>query len=228
MRRRPRKGATQPSLWPSSPRRGREPTQRRPAARAMGGGDAARPAVPRPPSARSLLVLQNQLASGMWAERHVAALGEDVANAQAIVSLLECTRNAHQFLASRPGKQRQAQQRCAPPRRAPLSPPLPQSRPSLLFCVQRARCSRLFCSRLFCARARRRNLVCVCNAVCPDETSAWASCFRAVAKKQREGKDTSELGNCEEARRQLDVCTQHASTRLLHAAVLPSDRSDVL
>ena len=106
---------------------------------AMGGGDAARPAVPRPPSARSLLVLQNQLASGLWAERHVAALGEDVANARTIVSILECTRDAHNFLASKPSRQWQAQTRCAPPRHAPPSPPSPPSLPSLLFSVQRAR-----------------------------------------------------------------------------------------
>jgi hypothetical protein len=28
-------------------------------------------------------------------------------------------------------------------------------------------------------------------------------------------------GNCEELRRRLELCTQHASTRLLHAAVMP-------
>ena len=77
----------------------------------MGRSAAARG--PQPPSCRSLLALQNQLASGTWAERHIRALAEDQTNMKAMMALLECARDAHQFMEARPGKQRQAQMRCA-------------------------------------------------------------------------------------------------------------------
>ena len=61
--------------------------------------------------------------------------------------------------------------------------------------------------------------MCVCAAVCSEETAAWVECFRGVARKQREGVDPSRLGSCYEARQRLEICTQNASSRLLHAAV---------
>ena len=227
MRRRPRKGATQPSLWPSSPRRGREPTQRRPA---VGDGRRRRRSSCRAEAAVGALAARAAEPAGQRyvgrAARRGSRRGRRQCAGYRITIGVHAKRAPVSGIETGQAAAGTATVRTSPPRTSIAT--IATISPSLLFCVQRARCSRLFCSRLFCARARRRNLVCVCNAVCPDETSAWASCFRAVAKKQREGKDTSELGNCEEARRQLDVCTQHASTRLLHAAVLPSDRSDVL
>ncbi len=67
--------------------------------------------------------------------------------------------------------------------------------------------------------------MCVCNAVCPDETVVWIRCFRNAVQKLREGVPLEKVGNCDEVRRKLDACTQHASSKLLHAAVLPSDKS---
>ena len=76
-----------------------------------------------------------------------------------------------------------------------------------------------------------RNLVCVCHAVCPAETEAWVHCYRSLVKHQKMAarSDNSAAvqvpaSNCEYLKRQLELCTQYASTRLLHAAVLPKDR----
>ena len=70
--------------------------------------------------------------------------------------------------------------------------------------------------------------MCVCAAVCPDETAAWLECFKGVVKKQRQGATGVELNACDDLRRSLEICTQHASSRLLHAAVMPPDRNDVV
>lgn len=137
---------------------------------------------PRPPQCRSLLTLQNQLASGMWAERHLHALAEDQQHAQHIMGLLECARDVRSFVQTNPNKPRQAQ---------------------------------------------TRNLVCVCNTVCPELTVEWVQCFRDTAKKAREGTDMSTLSNCDDLRRRLDECTQYASSRLVHGALLPSSKTDM-
>ena len=72
--------------------------------------------------------------------------------------------------------------------------------------------------------------MCVCTAVCPDETQAWVRCFRSVVRKQRSSSSAHEDAsgaNCEHLRNQLEQCTAAASSRLLHAAVMPSDREAV-
>ena len=74
----------------------------------------------------------------------------------------------------------------------------------------------------------RRNTVCVCAAVCPSATSEWLECFKGVVKKQRQGASGVELNACDDLKRRLEICTQHASSKLLHAAVMPSDRNDVV
>ena len=73
-----------------------------------------------------------------------------------------------------------------------------------------------------------RNTVCVCAAVCPSATSEWLECFKGVVKKQRQGASGVELNACDDLKRRLEICTQHASSKLLHAAVMPSDRNDVV
>lgn len=65
------------------------------------------------------------------------------------------------------------------------------------------------------------NLVCVCNAVCPEETVAWVNCFRAAVRKNQKGVDYATITNCDEQRRKLDECTQRAVSQLLHAAIIP-------
>ena len=72
--------------------------------------------------------------------------------------------------------------------------------------------------------AATRNRVCMCHAVCPTETFDWLSCARAAVKQQREeGADAAAAWkSCDRKRRTLEACTQWESTRLLHAAVLPS------
>ena len=67
-----------------------------------------------------------------------------------------------------------------------------------------------------------RNLVCVCHAVCPDETQAWVSCFRGVSTAMKKKLPSST--NCEELRERLETCTQHASSRMLHAALIPAEK----
>lgn len=136
----------------------------------------------RPPSVRSLLLLQNHVASGVFAPRHLKALADDDKSLEQIYSLAECIRAHQQFVANAPPeKQRSAQ---------------------------------------------TRNMVCVCRAVCPSETVAWVDCYRSVLTARRKAKAGQLDGplpntNCEELRHRLEVCTQHASSRLMHAAILP-------
>lgn len=68
-------------------------------------------------------------------------------------------------------------------------------------------------------QAQTRNLVCVCTAACSEETKAWVQCYRGVARSHKQGVATD--ANCEELRQRLERCTQDASNKLLHAAVLP-------
>ena len=136
---------------------------------------------PRPPQCRSLLTLQNQVVSGMWAERHLRALAEDSQNAQHMMGLLECANDSRAFMQQNPNRPRQA---------------------------------------------TTRNLVCVCNTVCPELTVAWVQCYRNVTKRAKEGADPSTLSTCDELRRNLDKCTQHASSRLVHGALLPNGKRE--
>ena len=74
--------------------------------------------------------------------------------------------------------------------------------------------------------AETRNKVCMCMAVCNDETMAWLNCVRGEIKKHRGNKEAgfaAQRVNCEGMRRALDKCTRYESERLLHAAVLPKD-----
>ena len=74
--------------------------------------------------------------------------------------------------------------------------------------------------------ANTRNMVCVCHAVCPDETQGWINCFRSVSNAAKKGQPITST-NCEELRHRLEKCTQRASTRLLHAALIPPETIDV-
>ena len=139
---------------------------------------------PRVPAARSLLIFQEHLARGMWADRHIQAMVSDPESAGPFLQVVQCTQDYTQQrqdagAAGDSGKMRQA---------------------------------------------ATRNRVCLCHAVCPEETIAWVQCMRAL-RKQR--KSNSTLGNCDEHYRRVEMCTQWASTRLLHAAVLPKDRHEV-
>jgi hypothetical protein len=62
-----------------------------------------------------------------------------------------------------------------------------------------------------------RNVVCLCNAVCPAEAQRWLQCVKRSTKG-----GTSET--CEGQRRRLEFCTQRATSRLLHSVMLPPDR----
>ena len=158
---------------------------------------------------------EGQLAGGKWAERHVQALAADAKNAQVVMGLLECVRDAQAFVQAQPDRQRQAHMRCATRHRKHL-----RTHTSRRFTVQQR--IRDFPKQIG-VRVFHRNLVCVCNAACPEETAAWVKCFRRAVRKQREGADPSTFSNCDETRRRLDACTQYASTRLLHAAVIAQD-----
>jgi len=66
-------------------------------------------------------------------------------------------------------------------------------------------------------RLNTKNMLCLCNSVCPEETGEWLQCVQRSAKG-----DSSET--CEGQRRRLELCTQRQTSRLLHAAMLPPDR----
>jgi hypothetical protein len=147
-------------------------------------------AAPKPPSARSLLLLQSHIVSGVLAKHHIQALAADDQSLLQLHALVDCVRAHQNFVATAPPeKQRSAQS---------------------------------------------RNLLCVCKAVCPDETAAWVQCYRTVMAARRTSKtqpahsESMPKTNCEDLRRNLEACTQYASTRLLHAAILPPDRQDVV
>ena len=76
-----------------------------------------------------------------------------------------------------------------------------------------------------------RNMICVCHATCPEETVAWVQCMRGMAKATKiaaqNGTPVPANGACDRQRHVLELCTQRATSRLLHAAVLPTDREDV-
>ena len=144
---------------------------------------------PRIPAARSLVVFQDHLIRGVWAQRHLEALVNDPKSLRSFLSLVECTREF----------QKQQQAAIASQDAAKLR------------------------------GATTRNRLCLCNAVCPDESSAWIQCARtAVRRAKADGDRTGLKTVCEEERQRLEKCTQWASTRLLHAAVLPQDRGDPL
>lgn len=72
--------------------------------------------------------------------------------------------------------------------------------------------------------AVNRNKVCMCHAVCQDETMAWLQCVKGEMKKHRGDREAgfaAQRLHCEEKRRLVESCTQWESTRLLHLAVLP-------
>ena len=157
-----------------------------------------------------MLALQQQVSRGMWAERHLKALSEDEDNLRQLAGVLECTRETQRFLQRQPKKQQSAQTKCA----------------------QYIIYSRFFRSlspiHICLPPLFSRNTVCVCAAVCPSATSEWLECFKGVVKKQRQGASGVELNACDDLKRRLEICTQHASSKLLHAAVMPSDRNDVV
>ena len=73
-------------------------------------------------------------------------------------------------------------------------------------------------------QADTRNKICMCLAVCNDETAAWLGCVRGEIKQHkgdREAGYAAQRINCEGSRRALEKCTQWESQRLLHAAVVP-------
>lgn len=162
---------------------------------------AAPPPQPKPPQCRALLTLQSQVAGGGFAERHLRGIVVDGEkdDLQKFEKLLQCTREAQVSMAQNP---------------------------------QRPRATQM------------RNLVCVCHSVCPTETEAWVGCFRHVQRLRKQAAQAqqqpqqqgisagaasrsdarSTSTNCEALKKQLERCTEYASTRLLHAALLPKDR----
>ena len=147
---------------------------------------------PRVPAARSLVMFQEHLARGLWADRHLQALASDPTAVGPFMSIFECTRDFQQ----------QQQRAVAANDSAKLR------------------------------QAATRNRVCLCAAVCPQETTEWLQCARAAARALRAAKKgggassstaTTHFAPCEAQRRRLEACTQWESTRLLHAAVLPKD-----
>ena len=82
--------------------------------------------------------------------------------------------------------------------------------------------------------AQMRNLVCVCHSVCPSETEAWVGCFRDVQQQRKKAASESSpppgstprgpTTNCEALKKELELCTQYASTRILHSTVFPKEK----
>ena len=150
-----------------------------------------RDGAPRMPTARSLVMFQEHLARGVWADRHLQALASDPKAVGPFMSIFECAREF----------QNQQQQAVATNDSAKLR------------------------------QAATRNRVCLCAAVCPQETTEWLQCARAAAKVLRAAKKggsngsttATHLAPCEAQLRRLEACAQWESTRLLHAAVLPKD-----
>ena len=162
------------------------------------------------PRVQSMLALQQQVSRGMWAERHLKGLiGGRGQLAPASPGVLECTRETQRFLQRQPKKQQSAQTKCA----------------------QYIIYSRFFSQPLtnthLSSPLFSRNTVCVC-AVCPSATSEWLECFKGVVKKQRQGASGVELNACDDLKRRLEICTQHARLKAAAAAVMPSDRNDVV
>ena len=150
------------------------------------GGEPA----PRVPASRSLLLFQDHLVRGLWAQRHLEALANDPKSLEAFASIVECTRELH----------KQQQEAAAAQSPAKFK------------------------------QAATRNKVCMCLSVCHDETMEWLQCVRSQMKLHKGDKEAGLAGqriHCEERRRQVESCTQYASTRLLYAAVMPQDRNEV-
>ena len=150
------------------------------------------------PSVRSLQLLQESLASGVFKTRHLQSLEADPKALSTFVGLLECTR------------QLQQQHSTAAEKVAGTGTGISQKR------LQGMQMRNLICiSHAACPEEAEQWLQCVRSAV---------KAMRAeAAGEERVGPPA----NCTSQRRALERCTQRASSGALFAAVLPADRSDV-
>ncbi len=80
-----------------------------------------------------------------------------------------------------------------------------------------------------------KNMACLGQAVCPEETHAWLVCMRRAVKAAR-ALDSGEplpdgagggTVNCFTRKRALETCAHRQSSALLFAAALPGERRDV-
>eukprot|EP00316_Scyphosphaera_apsteinii_P021552 CAMPEP_0119323776 /NCGR_PEP_ID=MMETSP1333-20130426/61573_1 /TAXON_ID=418940 /ORGANISM="Scyphosphaera apsteinii, Strain RCC1455" /LENGTH=169 /DNA_ID=CAMNT_0007331315 /DNA_START=76 /DNA_END=585 /DNA_ORIENTATION=- len=69
-----------------------------------------------------------------------------------------------------------------------------------------------------------KNLLCLCNSTCPEQTRLWLDCVRKAAKALKENHPPPE--SCVGYRRRLERCAQGQTSTLLHAALLPPNRDD--
>ncbi|KAL1503407.1 hypothetical protein AB1Y20_011458 [Prymnesium parvum] len=127
------------------------------------------------PDSRALLLFQDQLTRGMWADRHLNALIENPATSNQLLGVLRCTVD---LMEGEANKQRAS-----------------------------------------------RNLLCLCHALCEEETVAWARCARKAAKAVKAGHEPEE--DCTSYRVKLSRCTQRQVSYLLQAALVPCDKHDV-
>mmetsp|Transcript_36315 Transcript_36315/g.82335 ORF Transcript_36315/g.82335 Transcript_36315/m.82335 type:complete len:145 (-) Transcript_36315:69-503(-) len=70
-----------------------------------------------------------------------------------------------------------------------------------------------------------RNVLCLCDAVCAQETHAWAQCARSAARALRSGNEPS--SNCATLRANLERCTHRQTSHILQTALVPTGRDDV-
>lgn len=70
-------------------------------------------------------------------------------------------------------------------------------------------------------RLHMKNIMCLCNAGCPDEARAWARCVRKGAKALKAGRMPEEM--CDVHRRRLERCMQQQTSLMLQIALVPGD-----
>ena len=70
-------------------------------------------------------------------------------------------------------------------------------------------------------KLQMRNLLCVCNAFCPEETRLWADCVRRASKALKE---TGACEDCAGHRHRLERCAERQTAILLQVAMTPPDR----
>ena len=66
-----------------------------------------------------------------------------------------------------------------------------------------------------------KNLLCLCNAGCPKETQAWATCVRSASKALRAYGEPEEM--CDVRRRRLERCMRNQTSIMLHTALMPPE-----
>jgi hypothetical protein len=160
------------------------------------------------PDTRSLQLFQDQLLRGMWADRYIKALSEDEKTVGPLFKLLQV---------------RAAITSCIRLQR--LVCHLSLSAPPRLQCTNELAQAQGQRASIDKRKVGTRNVLCLCDAVCAQETHAWAQCARSAARALRSGNEPS--SNCATLRANLERCTHRQTSHILQTALVPTGRDDV-